>query len=49
MSDFVHTQGIETVHAGGKGQKWQHSVNVVVECPLSQMDVIESIFKASLL
>ena len=22
------------VHAGGRGQKWQNSVHVVVECPL---------------
>ena len=35
MSVFVHAQGIKTVHAGGGGKKWQHSVHVVVECPLS--------------
>ena len=32
MSDFVHGQGIKTVHAGGGGgKKWQNSVHVVVE------------------
>ena len=36
MSVFVHAQGIKTVHGGGRGgQKWQISVHVVVECPLS--------------
>jgi hypothetical protein len=33
MSVFVHAQGINTVYAGGGGQKWQNSVHVVVECP----------------
>ena len=39
MSIFVHAQGIKTVHAGGGGgvKKWQNSVHVVVECPLSTM------------
>ena len=33
MSVFVHTQ---TVHAAGGGvKKWQNSVHIVVECPLS--------------
>ena len=36
MSVFVHASGIKTVHAGGWGQKWQNSVDVVVECPLKQ-------------
>ena len=36
MSVFVHAQGIKTVHAGGRGQIWQNSVHVVVECPLRQ-------------
>ena len=37
LSVFVHAQGIKTVHAegGGGGKKWQNSVHVVVECPLS--------------
>ena len=35
MSVFVHDQGIKTVHAGGGVKKWQNSVHVVVECPLS--------------
>ena len=35
MSVFVHAQGIKTVHAGGK--KWQNSVHVVVECPLTTL------------
>jgi hypothetical protein len=35
MSVFVHAQGIKTVHAGGGVKKWQNSVHVVVECPLS--------------
>ena len=35
MSFFVYAQGIKTVHAGGGGQKWQNSVHVVVECPLT--------------
>ena len=36
ISVFVHAQGIKTVHAGGEGvKKWQNSVHVVVECPLS--------------
>ena len=34
---FVHAHGLKTVHAGGWGQKWQNSVHVVVECPLSSM------------
>ena len=37
---FVHFQGLKTVYAmggggGGGGQKWQNSVHVVVECPLT--------------
>ena len=37
MSVFVHAQGIKTVHAGRAGvKKWQNSVHVVVECPLSK-------------
>ena len=37
MSAFVHAQSIKTVHAGGVGvKKWQNSVHVVIECPLSQ-------------
>ena len=36
MFVFVHAQGIKTVHAGGRGvKKWQDSVHVVVECPLT--------------
>ena len=36
MSVFVHNQDIKTVHAEGGGvNKWQNSVHVVVECPLS--------------
>ena len=36
MSVFVHAYGIKTVHAGGGGvNKWQNSVHVVVECPLT--------------
>ena len=37
ISVFVHTLGVKTVHAerGERGQKWQNSVHVVVECPLS--------------
>ena len=35
MSVFVHAQGIKTVHAGGGVKKWQNSVHVVVECPLT--------------
>ena len=38
MSVFVHTQGINTVHAegaGGRVKQWQNSVHVVVECPLN--------------
>jgi hypothetical protein len=35
MSVFVHVQG-KTVHAGGGGvRKWQNSVHVVVEWPLT--------------
>ena len=34
MSVFVHAQGIKTVLRRG-GEKWQNSVHVVVECPLS--------------
>ena len=39
MSVFIHAQGIKTVHAGGGGggvKKWQNSVHVVVECPLTK-------------
>ena len=35
MSVFVHAQGIKTVHAGGGIKKWQNSVHVVVEWPLT--------------
>ena len=35
MSVFVHAQGIKTVHAGEGVKKWQNSVHVVVQCPLS--------------
>ena len=36
MFVFVHAQGIKTVHARGGGvKKWQNSVHVVVECPLT--------------
>ena len=38
MSVFVHAQGIKTLHAeGGGDKKWQNSVHVVVECPLSSL------------
>ena len=36
MSVFVHAQGIKIVHAGGGVKKWQNSVHVVVECPLTR-------------
>ena len=39
MYVFVHAQGIKTVHAGG-GQKWQNSVHVVFESPLSTFRVL---------
>ena len=35
MFVFVHAQGIKTVHAERGVKKWQNSVHVVVECPLS--------------
>ena len=36
MFVFVHSRGIKTDHSGeGEGQKWQNSVHVVVECPLT--------------
>ena len=36
ISVFVHAYGIKTVHAGGGGvKKWQNSVHVVAEWPLS--------------
>ena len=35
MSVFVHAQGIKNVHRGGGVKKWQKSVHVVVECPLT--------------
>jgi hypothetical protein len=35
MPVFVHAQGKKIVHAGMGGKKWQNSVHVVVECPLS--------------
>ena len=36
MFVFNHAQGITTVHAGREGvRKWQNSVHVVVEWPLS--------------
>ena len=37
MAVLVHAQGIKTVHAGRGDQKWQNSVQVVVECPLSMI------------
>ena len=42
MYVFVHAQGIKTVHAGGGGgvKKWQNSVHVVVECPLTGRGVL---------
>ena len=40
MYVFVHAQGIKTVHAGEGGfKKWQNSVHVVVEWPLSNLVV----------
>ena len=39
MSVFVHAEGIKTVQEGGEGvKKWQNSVHVVVECPLTDSD-----------
>ena len=38
MSVFVHAQGIKTVHTGEGGKKWQNSVHVVVEWPLTKSD-----------
>ena len=39
MSGFVHAQGIKTVHSGGGGvKKWQNSVYIVVEYPLSPLN-----------
>ena len=35
MSVFVHAYDIKTVHAGGGVKKWQNSVHIVVECPLT--------------
>ena len=36
MSAFVHAQGYKNCpHKGGGVKKWQNSVHVVVECPLS--------------
>ena len=35
MTVFVLAQGIKTVHAGGGVKKWQNSVHVVVERPLT--------------
>ena len=37
MSVFVQAQGIKTAHmgGGGGGKKWQNSVHVVVESPLT--------------
>ena len=41
MSFFVHAQDIKTVHAGWGGvKKWENSVHVVVECPLTGSDYI---------
>ena len=41
MSVFVLAQGIKTVHAGGGGvKKWQNSVHIVVECPLTTLPMI---------
>ena len=34
MYVFVLSQGINIVHAGWEGKKWQNSVHVVVICPL---------------
>ena len=43
MSVFVHAQGIKTVHAGGGVKKWQNSVHVVVECPLTTSNQVTTI------
>ena len=41
MSVFVHPQVIKTVLAGGGGgKKWQNSIHVVVEWPLSTVCII---------
>ena len=40
MFVFVHAQGMKTVHAGGGVKKWQTSVHVVVECPLTMFLII---------
>ena len=37
MFVFVHAKSIKTVHAGGGGvKKWQNSVHVAVEWPLTE-------------
>ena len=35
MSVSVHAQGIKLSTQGGGVKKWQNSVHVVVECPLT--------------
>ena len=40
MSVFVHAHCLKTVHTEGGGQKWQNSVHVVVECPLSKFECL---------
>ena len=45
MSVFVHAQGVKTVHEWlgvGWDKKWQNSVHVVVECPLTQFSYINN-------
>ena len=44
MTVFVHAQGIKTVHAGGGFKKWQNSVHVVVECPLTAKFVYQNLY-----
>ena len=49
MSNFIHTQDIKTVQGrGGWVKKWQHSVHVVVECPLCQCEFCAARFHQSI-
>ena len=41
MSVFVHAQGRKNVHTG---QKWQNSVHLVVECPLTAKFVYQNLY-----
>ena len=44
MAVFVHAQGIKQSTQGGGVKKWQNSVHVVVECPLTENNLFKFLY-----